>query len=101
VAVTAAFSIAPSGSGTVGEDGSVSTAVAEVVRIVRASGLPNETNAMFTNVEGTLQQVLDLIDVRRGHEGALRHKVEAVERRLAGDCAEAGTGRSGAAWPGR
>jgi hypothetical protein len=40
-----AFSISPIG---VGE--SVSAEVAEVVRLVRESGLPNETNAMFTNV---------------------------------------------------
>ena len=44
----AAFSITPIG---VGE--SVSELVAERVSIVRASGLPNETNAMFTNVEGS------------------------------------------------
>ena len=38
-----AFSITPLGAGD-----SVGDAVAEAVRIVRASGLPNETNAMFT-----------------------------------------------------
>ena len=38
-----AFSISPSGGD---ETGSVSHAVSEAVRIVRASGLPNETNAM-------------------------------------------------------
>lgn len=45
--VLAAFSITPLG---VGE--SVGGHVAEAVRIVRASGLPSEMNAMFTNVEG-------------------------------------------------
>ncbi len=40
-----AFSISPIG---VGE--SVSAEVAEVVRLVRESGLANETNAMFTKV---------------------------------------------------
>jgi uncharacterized protein YqgV (UPF0045/DUF77 family) len=44
-----AFSISPAGGD---ETGGVSEAVAEVVRIVRESGLPNETNAMFTNIEG-------------------------------------------------
>lgn len=42
-----AFSVAPSGSDS---SGGVAKAVAEAVRIVRESGLPNETNAMFTDV---------------------------------------------------
>lgn len=45
-----AFSVAPTASS--GEDGSVSRAVAEAVRIVRDSGLPYETNSMFTTIEG-------------------------------------------------
>jgi len=32
--------------------------VAEAVRIVRASGLPNDTNAMFTNIEGEWDEVM-------------------------------------------
>jgi uncharacterized protein (TIGR00106 family) len=52
----AAFSITPVGTGE-----SVSTAVADAVRLVRGSGLPNETNAMFTNVEGDWDEVMDLI----------------------------------------
>ncbi len=43
-----AFSVSPSGGD---EAGGVGEAVAEAIRVVRASGLPNETNAMFTNVE--------------------------------------------------
>jgi uncharacterized protein (TIGR00106 family) len=94
----AAFSITPLGTGA-----SVGEAVAEAVRLVRASGLPNETNAMFTNVEGDWDEVMGLIgrcvarvgrdaprvsvvikvDVRPGHEGALAAKVESVERHLA------------------
>ena len=93
----AAFSITPLG---VGE--SVSGSVAEAVRLVRASGLPNETNAMFTNVEGDWDEVMALIkacvmkvaeaaprvsvvikvDHRPGVSGALRGKVEAIEERL-------------------
>jgi uncharacterized protein (TIGR00106 family) len=100
MSVLAALSIAPSGGSGVGEDGSVGRVVAEVVRIIRRSGLPNETNAMFTNVEGTLDEVLAVVkacteyaasvaprvsvvvklDVREGHEGAIRKKVESVER---------------------
>lgn len=52
----AAFSISPGG---VGE--SVGDLVAECVQIVRASGLPCETNAMFTNVEGTWDEITDVI----------------------------------------
>ena len=93
----AAFSISPLG---VGE--SVSDAVADAVRIVRASGLPNETNAMFTNVEGEWDEVMALvkecvmkvaehaprvsvvlkIDHRPGVDNALQHKVQAVEEKL-------------------
>jgi uncharacterized protein YqgV (UPF0045/DUF77 family) len=35
--------------------------VAEAVRIVRASGLPNETNAMFTNIEGEWDEIMAVI----------------------------------------
>ena len=94
----AAFSITPLGAGD-----SVSEHVADAVRLVRESGLPNETNAMFTNVEGGWDEVMALIgacvdkvgeaaprvsvvikiDHRPGHEGGLTTKVEAVERHLA------------------
>ena len=95
----AAFSITP-----LGASDSVGAAVAEAVRLVRQSGLPNETNAMFTNVEGSWDEVMGLlkrcvdrvaedaprvsvvvkIDVRPGHEDALTSKVTSVERHLAG-----------------
>ena len=52
----AAFSITPLGMGD-----SVGAQVADAVRLVRESGLPNETNAMFTNVEGEWDEVMDLI----------------------------------------
>ena len=94
----AAFSITPLG---VGE--SVSANVADAVRLVRDSGLPNETNAMFTNVEGEWDEVMALlkacvdtvaqsaprvsvvvkIDHRPGHTDGLHHKVAAVEAHLA------------------
>jgi uncharacterized protein (TIGR00106 family) len=93
----AAFSVTPLG----GSD-SVSGLVADAVRIVRESGLPNETNAMFTNIEGDWDAVMDVIrrcvetvaqqaprvsvviklDYRPGHDDALHEKVAAVERRL-------------------
>ena len=97
----AAFSITPLGVGD-----SVSGSVAEAVRLVRASGLPNETNAMFTNVEGEWDDVMALIhrcvekvgegaprvsvviklDVRPGSVDALAHKVEAIEAHLDENC---------------
>jgi uncharacterized protein (TIGR00106 family) len=93
----AAFSITPLGAGD-----SVSGSVAEAVRLVRESGLPNETNAMFTNVEGEWDEVMGLIkacvdkvaehaprvslvikiDHRPGAIDALHTKVERVEARL-------------------
>jgi uncharacterized protein (TIGR00106 family) len=95
----AAFSITPLGTGP-----SVGAAVAEAVRLVRDSGLPNETNAMFTNVEGRWDEVMSLIgrcvdrvaqdaprvsvvikvDVRPGQVGAMSAKVDSVERHLRG-----------------
>jgi len=38
-----AFSVTPLGVGEI---------VAEAVRVVRASGLPNQTDSMFTTIEG-------------------------------------------------
>ena len=93
----AAFSITPIGAGD-----SVSEEVAEAVRLVRASGLPNETNAMFTNVEGSWDELMDLlrrcvdavadqaprvsvvakIDYRPGARDQLHSKVAAIDERL-------------------
>ena len=94
-----AFSISP---GISDESGGVSEAVAEAVRVVRESGLPNETNAMFTNIEGEWDEVMAVIkqaveviaarsprvglvlkaDIRPGHTGQLSAKVERIEERL-------------------
>jgi uncharacterized protein (TIGR00106 family) len=94
-----AFSISPS---TGDETGGVSEAVAAAVRVVRASGLPNETNAMFTNIEGEWDEVMAVVkaaveavaavsprvslvlkaDIRAGYDGQLTAKVERVERAL-------------------
>jgi uncharacterized protein (TIGR00106 family) len=93
----AAFSITPLGIGD-----SVSASVADAVRLVRESGLPNETNAMFTNVEGEWDEVMGLvkacvekvseaaprvsvvikIDHRPGITDGLHAKVAAVEAQL-------------------
>ena len=107
-----ALSISPSGSPLVpagGDetpatpaDGGVSEAVAEAVRVIRESGLPCETNAMFTNVEGewdevmaVVKQAVDVVaaryprvglvlkaDIRPGYDGQLAAKVQRVEEHL-------------------
>jgi len=97
-----AFSISPTSSDSTG---SVSDAVAAAVRVVRDSGLPTETNAMFTNIEGEWDEVMAVVkqavmtvaeisprvglvlkaDLRAGHDtGQLTRKVERIEQRLAG-----------------
>ena len=93
-----AFSVTPVGSGST----SVGNEVAEAVRIVRASGLPNRTDAMFTSIEGewddvmrVVKQAVDAVlercprvslvvkaDIRPGVTGQLDAKVQAVEERL-------------------
>src|SRR6202012_1252931 len=92
-----AFSVTPIG---VGED--VGEIVAEAVRVVRASGLPNQTDAMFTTVEGDWDEVMAVVKqatdavaaraprgslvikaaLRPGVTGALTGKVETIERYL-------------------
>ncbi len=94
-----AFSVAPSG----GESDSVGAAVAAAVRVVRESGLPCETNAMFTNVEGEWDEVMAVVkravdvvaataprvalvlkaDIRPGHTDQLTAKVARIEEHLA------------------
>lgn len=96
-----AFSVAPSGGDNA--DGSVHDAVAAAVRVVRESGLPNRTTSMFTELEGSWDQVFDVVkrateavapfgsrislvlkaDIRPGHEGELDGKVERLERAIA------------------
>lgn len=94
-----AFSVAPSG-GSGGD--SVAEAVAVAVQIVRESGLPNRTDAMFTTIEGDWDECFDVVrrateavggfgprvslvlkaDIRPGHTGELTGKVERVEAAL-------------------
>ena len=57
----AAVAIAPSGVGA-----ELSSYVAQAVGVIRDSGLPNETNAMFTNIEGDLDDVLR-VEIGRAH----------------------------------
>ena len=96
-----AFSISPTAAD---QTGGVSAAVAEAVRVVRESGLPNRTDAMFTTIEGDWDDVMAVVkravdvvaassprvglvlkaDIRPGYEGQLTAKVERVEEHLAG-----------------
>ncbi|WP_210481801.1 thiamine-binding protein [Naasia sp. SYSU D00948] len=95
-----AFSLAPSGGE--GPDGSLHDAVAAAVKVVRDSGLPNRTDAMFTTIEGDWDEVFDVIkrateavgqygsrislvlkaDIRPGRTGELTGKVERLEAAL-------------------
>jgi uncharacterized protein (TIGR00106 family) len=93
-----AFSVTPLGVGeAVGEQ------VADAVRVVRASGLPNRTDAMFTSIEGEWDEVMAVIkeavevvarktnrvsvvlkaDIRAGVTNGLTTKVEDLEQYLA------------------
>ena len=109
-----AFSVAPSGTGRA--DGSVHDAVAAAVRVVRDSGLPSRTTAMFTEIEGEWDEVMDVVkrateavapfgsrvslvlkaDIRPGWTGELDAKIERLETALETPAADGGTGAGGA-----
>jgi uncharacterized protein (TIGR00106 family) len=98
VSVLVAFSVTPLG---VGE--SVGEIVAEAVSVVRDSGLPNQTDSMFTVIEGdnwgevmaVVQRAVEVVaarasrvsvvikaDWRSGVTNAMTGKTESVERHL-------------------
>lgn len=82
--------------------GSLSAAVAAAVRIVRASGLPHQTTAMFTYLEGEWDEVMAVVkeateavmafsprtslvlkaDIRPGHVNEITGKVVRLESQL-------------------
>ena len=94
-----AFSVAPS---TSTEQGSVHDAVAAAVQVVRDSGLPNQTDSMFTTIEGSWDECLAVVkqacevvgrfgprvslvlkaDIRPGFSGELSGKIERLEAAL-------------------
>ncbi|MEU7315260.1 MTH1187 family thiamine-binding protein [Streptomyces sp. NPDC007083] len=94
-----AFSVTPLG---VGED--VGEYVADAVRVVRESGLPHRTDAMFTSLEGDWETCMDVVrqavaavearaprvslvlkaDIRPGVTDGLTSKVATVDRYLDG-----------------
>ena len=102
-----AFSVAPSGmpaDGSRPSDASVHDAVAAAVKIVRESGLPNQTDSMFTTIEGDWDEVFDVVkrateavgqfgsrvslvikaDIRPGYTGELTAKVDRLEQAISG-----------------
>ena len=93
-----AVAIAPFG---VGDE--LAPEVAEVVRVIRESGLPNKTYSMFTEIEGEWDEVMKVVkdatfvlaekgirtevvlkaDIRPGFDGTMDSKVEKVDALLA------------------
>ena len=92
-----AVAIAPFGQGE-----ELSQYVAEVVDVIRASGLKNRTYSMFTEIEGEWDEVMDCVkratfvlaergirtevvlkaDIRPGCEGTMDGKLQRLEERL-------------------
>ena len=106
VTMLIAFSVAPAGTGELSSgDGSasVSDAVAEAIRVVRESGLPNRTDSMFTTIEGDWDECMAVVksacdvdgrygsrvslvlkaDIRPGYTGEIDAKIDRVEAALA------------------
>lgn len=103
-----AFSVSPSGAAPEGgpssgsEPDSVHSAVAAAVAVVRASGLPNHTSSMFTEIEGEWDEVMAVVkaateavgafgsrvslvlkaDIRPGRTGEIDAKIERLETAL-------------------
>ncbi|WNY23368.1 hypothetical protein MmiHf6_06750 [Methanimicrococcus hongohii] len=94
-----AVAIAPFG---VGDE--ISKEVAEVIRIIRESGLPNKTNSMFTEIEGEWDEVMKVVkdatfvlaekgirtevvlkaDIRPGYTNMLNGKLDRLDRAIDG-----------------
>lgn len=99
----AAFSLVPSGGRASREDGGVADAVAAAVKVVRDSGLPNRTNSMFTEIEGSWDECMGVVkratqavaeygtrvslvlkaDIRPGRTGEMAAKLERLEAQIA------------------
>ncbi|KMO85232.1 hypothetical protein AB840_14670 [Megasphaera cerevisiae DSM 20462] len=89
-----AVCIAPCGTGD-----EFAPYVAQIVKIIRASGLSSRTNSMFTEIEGEWDDVMAVIkkatfyladqgirtevvlkaDIRPGHTNMMNYKPQAVE----------------------
>lgn len=95
--VLVALAVAPCGTGE-----ELSAEVAEVIRVIRASGLKNRTNSMFTEIEGEWDDVMRVVkdatfvladkgirtevvlkaDVRPGYADMMSTKTALVEKIL-------------------
>lgn len=92
-----ALAIAPVGTGD-----ELSAEVAEVVKVIRESGLPNKTSSMFTEIEGEYDKVMEVVkkatfvltekgirtevvlkmDIRPGYTDTMSGKLERLEEHL-------------------
>ena len=92
-----ALAIAPVGTGD-----ELSTEVAEVVKVIRESGLPNKTSSMFTEIEGEYDKVMEVVkkatfvlaekgirtevilkmDIRPGFTDTMNGKIERMESHI-------------------
>ena len=92
-----AVAIAPFG---VGDE--LSAYVAEVVKVIRESGLPSKTTSMFTEIEGEYDAVMETVkkatfvlaekgirtevilkmDIRPGYENTMNEKLERLNQHL-------------------
>lgn len=95
-----AVAIAPFGIGD-----ELAPEIAEVVKLIRESGLPNSTNSMFTEIEGEWDEVMKVVkdatfvladkgirtevvlkvDVRPGFTNMMKTKVDKVNDILGGE----------------
>ena len=93
----ASVTIAPIGQGE-----ELSKYVAQVIKVIRDSGLSNETNAMSTVIEGDLSEVMQIVekaaralaeqgyrtevslklDIRQGKRSQIHQKVELIDQIL-------------------
>ncbi|WP_243439229.1 MTH1187 family thiamine-binding protein [Fundidesulfovibrio soli] len=101
MSVIAELSIFP-----MGQAGSLSPAVAKAVAVIRDSGLPYQLGPMGTCIEGEFEEVMDVVnrcfealrqggheriyltikaDWRKGRQGGLASKTEAVATHLRSD----------------
>jgi len=92
-----AVAIAPIGIGD-----ELAAEVAEVVKVIRESGLPNRTTSMFTEIEGEWDEVMQAVkdaafvlaekgirtevvlkaDIRPGFTNMINEKVEKLDKAL-------------------
>ncbi len=80
----------------------LSADVAEVVKVIRESGLPNKTSSMFTEIEGEYDEVMEVVkkatfvlaqkgirtevvlkmDIRPGYTNTMSGKLDRLEEHL-------------------